>query len=147
MAEPWRALAERVATTLRPADGSVIDPAAVAEALGVRVEIRPMAASVHGANPGPHWILANRSLPEPERRFVIAHELAHALVKQGAVSVDRSVEERFADAFAEVLLVPAVDLENGDDAVTIATRLGIPPAVVAARAERLGRLLSRSRVA
>lgn len=108
MAEAALRLAEALANEVRPSGAPPVDPAIVASSLGVRVETRLMPASVLGATPSGARVVINEALDEPRRRFVLAHELAHVLVKRGrAQFADPRTEERFADAFADALLLPA----------------------------------------
>lgn len=100
-------LAEELADEVRPSGGAPVDPHLVASSLGVRVEPRLMPAAVLGATPSGARVVINEALDEPVRRFVLAHELAHVLVKRGrAKFADARTEERFADAFADALLLP-----------------------------------------
>lgn len=130
------ALAEETRVGLVPVDSEV-----VAARLGIRVEARRMAGSVLGATPSDSRIVINDALREPDRRFVLAHEIAHVLVKRGHAKFASSrVEELFADAFAAALLVPANSLAA--EAVDIdgeAQRLKVRPSVVAARVDALRR--------
>lgn len=140
MAEVALRLAEALADEVRPRGVTPVDPGIVASSLGVRVEARLMPASVLGATPSDARVVINEALDEPRRRFVLAHELAHVLVKRGrAKFVDARTEERFADAFAEALLVPARALADVVDIVDAAVLLGVAPSMVASRADRLGR--------
>lgn len=133
-------LAEALADEVRPLGALPVDPGSVASALGIRIEVRPMADGVLGATPSDVRIVINDGLDEPRRRFVLAHEMAHVLVKRGhATFASPRIEERFADAFAEALLVPATALGDTVDVDDAARELGVTSAIVTARAERLGR--------
>lgn len=133
-------LAEALADEVRPLGALPVDPITVASSLGIRIEARPMADGVLGATPSDARIVINDGLDEPRRRVVIAHEMAHVLVKRGrATFASPRIEERFADAFAEALLVPATALGDIVDVDHAARHLGVTPTIVAARAERLGR--------
>lgn len=139
-------LADALADELRPRSVPV-EPRALAASLGIRVERRPMAPAVLGAAPSSTRIVINDQLVPQHERFVIAHEFAHILVKGGRASFrDPVAEERFADAFAEALLVPSYTLGPVVYAEEVAERLGVDAAVVRARARRLGRIV-RARAA
>lgn len=133
-------LAEELAAEVRPLAALPVDPDSVASSLGIRIEARRMADGVLGATPSDARIVINDALDEPRRRFVLAHEMAHVLVKRGrATLASPRIEERFADAFAAALLVPAMALGDIVDIDNSARQLGVTPAIVAARAELLGR--------
>lgn len=141
MSEVALRLAEALADEVRPLGIIPVDSEAVASCLGIRVETRSMAESVLGATASEARIVINDSLDEPVRRFVLAHEIAHVLVKRGhATFANSRVEELFADAFAAALLVPAAAL--ADDVADIddsARRLMVRSSVVASRVAVLRR--------
>jgi Zn-dependent peptidase ImmA (M78 family) len=142
MAEALSAVAEVVAARLRP-PLIPVDPTTVASTLGVVVERRSMAPSVLGATPSHVRIVINQGLTHTLERFVVAHELAHVLVKRGLVSaLDQRAEEQFADTFAAALLVPAHVLGSVVDVEDVAGRLRVDSGVVRARAEQLGRAVT-----
>lgn len=142
MADHLAELAEALATDLRPSNLPV-DPALVAHRLGVDVQVRLMPLSVHGATPSALRVVVNEALSATAFRFTLAHELAHVLVKRGAVATRSAAdEERFADLFAASLLVPEYALPDVLNAEVAAAALRVDASVVRARAERFGRAVS-----
>jgi pyruvate/2-oxoglutarate dehydrogenase complex dihydrolipoamide dehydrogenase (E3) component len=139
MSDAALAVAEALADKLRPSDTVRVEPAVVASALGVRVELRSMHRSVLGATPSDSRVVINEGLEDTQRRFVLAHELAHVLVKRGVAPVDSRNEERFADTFAEALLVPNAALVAMVNVEETACRLGVESAIIEARLKRMRR--------
>lgn len=55
---------------------------------------------------GEQQILLRSGLPSERGRFVVAHEIAHALLENAPARIEPSQEEHFANAFAREILVP-----------------------------------------
>lgn len=101
--------------------------------LGVQVAERDLGPSLFGMTRGQRAVVISTRLSAPERRFTLAHELGHILVKRGLASwVQVTWEERFADAFARELLVPSALLGKHDpsDAEVLSRRLKAPMVAV-----------------
>jgi hypothetical protein len=90
--------------SLRTEDG-VPDPSSVARELGITVLTRSMTESLWGLTIDAETVWVNSGLHSADRRFAIAHEIAHVLVRRGkARPPGITAEEAFADAFADALL-------------------------------------------
>jgi ribosomal protein S18 acetylase RimI-like enzyme len=76
------------------------------EALGVRVSTTDLSPTLWGLTWNATDVTLRKQLPEPARRFALAHELAHVGAARGFVSEDRRGREWFADWFAREVLVP-----------------------------------------
>lgn len=136
MPEVALAVAEALADEVRSLGTVPVDPFAIASALGVTVELRAMPPSVLGAAPSAVRVVVNDSLEGPLQRFVVAHELAHVLVKRGhARFADPRCEERFADAFAEALLVPKAAVVDASGLKQQGSRFGVEPPMIQAGLE------------
>jgi hypothetical protein len=100
----------------------------MAQQLGLAVSERLLPHGVWGCSAGSRVLISSRLTPE-WRRFVLAHELGHALIRTGrAISPDTMVEW-WCDWFAIELLVPrAVDLDGDVD--SLGSHLEVSPLVV-----------------
>jgi hypothetical protein len=111
--------------------------------LGVRVAERDLGPSLFGMTRGPRAVVVSSRLSAPERRFTLAHELAHILVKRGAAPwVQATWEERFADAFSRELLIPSTFLAKygPNDAERLSRRLQAPLVAVLLQFASVGML-------
>jgi Zn-dependent peptidase ImmA (M78 family)/transcriptional regulator with XRE-family HTH domain len=114
--------AEDAAMALRQRLGLGIGPISnllqlIESELGVRVFERPLPSEISGAvayDPAHGgFIILNANHPIERRRLTAAHECGHPLLRKPGVTVlrvgdeDYDREERFCDAFARALLMPA----------------------------------------
>jgi hypothetical protein len=81
-----------------------------ADQLGVRVAARPLSPTLWGVTWGAHDVTVNSRLRDHERRFALAHELAHVGQARGLLVDDYRSGEWQADWFARELLLPLDDL-------------------------------------
>lgn len=118
-----------LARRMRDGRSDPVDIDDVLRQAGVVVRSRDLPSSLDGATLGPSDVVIRRSLGKKRRRFVLAHELGHVLVRRGLVPwvTDRS-EERFADEFALELLVGSTKLA---DIADLARRMKVEPRVAA----------------
>lgn len=133
--------ARRAAAPLRVALGTRADLEAVALRLGVRVRTQLISESIQGLTVSRDEIILHRGLTETERRYVLAHELGHVLVRRGRLTFrNRRAEECFADAFARELLLPAGDvLQRRDSTIpTLCRRYGVSRSVAALQMAEAG---------
>lgn len=133
--------ARRIAAPLRAAIGTRADPGAVASRLGVRVRTQALGNTLQGLTVSEDEVILQRGLAETQRRYVLAHELAHILVRRGKLSFrSRRAEECFADAFARELLLPAGDIRHGSKwrASALCKRYGVSQEVVALQMAEVG---------
>jgi hypothetical protein len=101
---PLQALVE----ALHDADETPVDLERVVQSLELTVEVRRMEPSVWGLTRSSSMVMVNRALPHTRRRFALAHEVGHVLVRRRLARVGGPVdEERFCDHFACELLAPA----------------------------------------
>jgi Zn-dependent peptidase ImmA (M78 family) len=109
-----------------------VDPWNVADRLTVRVVLSDLGASMWGVTLDKDCVVVSSRLSGAERRYALAHELAHVLGRRTAGLQDAGGwrEERFADAFAREMLLPGAEVR---DAARDARRLP-----VARLAERYG---------
>jgi hypothetical protein len=80
-----------------------------AQELGVSVRIGGLRSPLDGLTTSDHDVAIRRGLTKTHHQFVLAHELAHVLVRRGRCSVPARgawTEEAFADAFARELILP-----------------------------------------
>jgi IrrE N-terminal-like domain len=104
---------ERLVRRVRASSFGRIDVYVVADRLGVAVSKRTLSPPLKGLTISPDGIAVDRRLSRVATRFVVAHELAHVLVRRGNCAwVDPRSEELFADAFARELLVPSYELRQ-----------------------------------
>lgn len=98
-----------------------IDPDLIAQRLGITVHERRLHAPLEGLTSSASEVVVRRGLASERRRFVLCHEIAHALVRRGRVLTPRTqpwAEEMFADAFACEVLLPCAEAQQlGDMAV------------------------------
>lgn len=136
------------------------DLQAVCDYLRVRVEHIPMARDLHGVffklpNES-KAIRVNSSLPRTRQRFVLAHEIGHALLthsKPGELCVSLKADckgpnERACDLFAVNLLMPEIQVReicstlghpyNADKTRTIAEKFGVSHSAMRIRLQSLG---------
>jgi len=140
-------------------DGTIpVDPARIAQAMGIRVVDAYMDADVDGAirkDKGKSAsIYLNIDNAANRKRFTCAHEIAH-FVKHSAegdfefidyrdslASTGRLPDERYANAFAAALLMPEKHVrrlhEEGLDDQTMARRLGVSQEAMVNRLKNLG---------
>lgn len=123
-----------------------IDPAAIAERLGVLVVRKPLySRAVWGMHLyddalNEHIILINSSQPHLRQRFTLAHELGHAQFDKDTVveslqPTETAPEEKRANAFAGELLMPEAAVkkwapqrpwgEDPNDVARIALHFGV----------------------
>jgi hypothetical protein len=118
----WQKLAD--STAERVEREISCEPTELACRLGVEIDHRLLPQTLWGVTYGARHVVLNAALSVPRRRFALAHELAHVLVRTGDV-IGRSVEwdeEAFADEFARALL----RLAEGFDSVRPRTQDGRP---------------------
>jgi hypothetical protein len=95
----------------------------------VGVRERDLPLTLDGVTLGPSDIVVRRALGKKRRRFVLAHELGHVLVRRGlAPWVTERSEEKWADEFALELLVGSTKLAEVAD---VARRKKVEPRVAA----------------
>jgi IrrE N-terminal-like domain len=83
--------------------------------LGVHAVVADIVASGGCRQDGSERVVFVSRRDDPRRRrFTVAHEIAHLLLKdiRGSVRIGRAREERLCDIFAAHLLVPRSDLER-----------------------------------
>ena len=80
--------------------------------LGVKVTTAHLSPTLWGVAWGTDEIIVNSDLPSPERRFALAHELAHIGQARGFVSENHRNEEWLADWFSRELLLPIGQLDE-----------------------------------
>lgn len=112
-----------------------IDADLLAQRLGITVHERRLQAPLKGLTTSASEVVVRRGLLSELRRFVLCHEIAHALVRQGRVALPRRqpwAEEMFADAFACEVLLPCVEAQQlGDMAAVVAgSAYGVEPDLV-----------------
>jgi hypothetical protein len=125
----WLKRMPALADACRPPRRSAVDLDALARSLDVQVLHRSLGPRLRGETHDAKVVVLHRKLRGRERRFTLAHELGHILVRRGrAPWLARDDEERFADAFARELLVPSSMLRGCDvsDAVRLAARFSAP---------------------
>lgn len=118
-----------------------IDPQDVARQMGLRVRTCNLSGGVKGWTTSADEVVLQSRLGGTERRYVLAHEIGHVLVRRGALSFRcRRTEECFADAFARELLLPAVHVGSAAEGHTaqLCRRYGVPGFVVALQMARIG---------
>jgi IrrE N-terminal-like domain len=97
--------ARRLTRLVSRARGRAATVDAVADGLGIVVSERALSAVVLGATVSSDRIVIGRDLNPAVRRFVLAHEIGHALVARGETPwVEPVAEEDFCDGFAIELL-------------------------------------------
>lgn len=95
----------------------------------VRLVEADQPSGVDGLTVSAHTVVINGGLDPRQRRFVLAHEFAHILVRRGlAPWVRQPYEELFADEFATALLVPPDTADSSPD--VLASAYGVARAVV-----------------
>lgn len=97
-----------LAASWRAAGTGRVDLAEVGNRAGVRVLLSDLGPSMWGVTLAADSVVINRCLGALERRFALAHELAHVLRLRAGRCLPEPAwrEERFADAFARELLLP-----------------------------------------
>lgn len=103
------------ATAVRRGETGAVDIDECASTLGVHVRTRALRSPLLGLTSSADHVALRPGLTVNERRFVLAHELAHILIRRGQCSVPgrgRWIEEAFADSFARELLLPCADLRR-----------------------------------
>jgi hypothetical protein len=91
-------------------------------------------------------VAVSTRLSEAERRYALAHELAHVLARRapGQRDVGGWREERFADTFARELLMPKADVRQAAGAdgrvpsAVLADRYGVDEGTVLLQAAAVG---------
>lgn len=102
-----------VAACVRSCVEGPVDVDLIARSLGVTARRRLLPRPLDGLTIDKETVAVDRRLTEPRRRFVLAHELAHVLVRRGQCTwVNHAAEERFADGFSRELLVPFAELRR-----------------------------------
>lgn len=107
----------------------------VAAQLGVRVRTVELPPDIYGCTAGGVILLSEGLAPE-WRRFILAHELGHALIQSNAVSVDAIEEEWWCDWFAIELVMPRASATEGD-INEVAHAYGVSPLVTLAQRLRV----------
>jgi Zn-dependent peptidase ImmA (M78 family) len=136
-----------------------IDPAEVAQTLGLRVVTADLDSDVMGAlikRPGEQpTIMINQADPDNRQRFTCAHELGHWVRRSGEPeefatidlrseesSTGKDPEEVFANEFAACLLIPAEELRIakllGRSGRLLAVYFGVSQDAMAYRLANLG---------
>lgn len=130
-----------------------VDPVAIAEKMGLKVESYPLGTGHHMGELEGKTIRYRRDIPLPVQRIVIAHELGHYALGHGQAFYDSdenfdvlSLEEkeREANAFAIGLLVPGpavkylVDQKGITDPEVLKQKLIVPSTAVAVQMRALG---------
>jgi Zn-dependent peptidase ImmA (M78 family)/DNA-binding XRE family transcriptional regulator len=125
--EPLEQQAEDAALSLRQrlgiGLGPVSDLTAIMESdLGLRVFERPLPSNVGGAvifdDRHGGFVLLNSNHPPQRRRLTASHEICHPLLRKSGLTVlfaDDHFDERedkFCDAFARAMLMPAVSVRR-----------------------------------
>lgn len=125
--EPLEQQAEDAALSVRQrlgiGFGPISDLTAIMESdLGLRVFERPIPSKVGGAvvfdEGHGGFVLLNSNHPPPRRRLTAAHEICHLLLRKSGLAVlfeDDQFDERedkFCDAFARAMLMPAVSVRR-----------------------------------
>jgi Zn-dependent peptidase ImmA (M78 family) len=141
-------------------DGTVpVDPAWIAQSMGIRVVDAYMDADVDGAirregKEKPAFIYLNAHNATTRKRFTCAHEIAHYVkhsedgeyefidYRDALASTGQISDERYANAFAAALLMPAKHVrrlrDEGLDEWSMARRLGVSEAAMVNRLKNLG---------
>jgi Zn-dependent peptidase ImmA (M78 family) len=141
-------------------DGTIpVDPARIAQSMGLRVIDAYMDADVDGAIRGdgkgkPATIYLNAHNAATRKRFTCAHEIAHYVkhAEEGEfefidyrdilASTGQIPDERYANAFAAALLMPEKHIRrlhaDGLDEYIMARRLGVSEAAMVNRLKNLG---------
>jgi Zn-dependent peptidase ImmA (M78 family) len=136
-----------------------VDPARIAQALGVRVVDAFLDPDVSGAierrggkEPS---IYLNVSDPANRKRFTCAHEIGHFIkrsdetgefeyidYRDSLASTGQVAEERYANSFAAALLMPERHVrrfhDQGRDATEMARRFGVSKDAMVNRLKNLG---------
>lgn len=107
--ERWLHEARRVLHT-HPGDVRPVAVEQAAAALGVQIVTAPLSPTLWGLSWGAERVLVNSDLAVPERRFALAHELAHVGQARGFLADDHRGGEQIADWFAQELLLPLHEL-------------------------------------
>jgi Zn-dependent peptidase ImmA (M78 family) len=119
---------ERVARSCRAGALGELDPRWVADRLRVRVVVSDLGTSMWGVTLDRDCVAVSSRLSGVERRYAVAHELAHVLGLRAARRQGTGGwrEERFADAFARELLLPREDVRAAaaDGSVPVAALAG-----------------------
>jgi Zn-dependent peptidase ImmA (M78 family) len=113
---------------------------AVANCLGVSVRLERLDHPLLGLTVSEHEVVIHKGLRPAPRRFVVAHEIGHVLVRRGVLPNGHRDEERIADAFARELLVPAASLGPDVNITSFAQSRGVEPVVVVAQLATAGHL-------
>lgn len=94
----WQAAGARVPVEL----------AGLTRRLGMTLLLRPAPAGVRGVllRATPPIIMVNSTLSLASQRYALAHEIAHALIDRGALTVRAHRQERICQLFAAALLMP-----------------------------------------
>lgn len=113
--------AREARAVLHPEPGPFMDLAAAAEAVGVLLVRRDLATDkidAIGTWPEGHrpMFLLNSTAPADRQRFTLAHELGHAVMHQ----VPTENQETEADQFASELLMPAREIRDELNHLTLA---------------------------
>lgn len=135
-----------------------VDPARVADSLGIKVVEAYLDADVSGAiqrEAGEQAVIFVSAADHPNRqRFTCAHEIGHFIKRSGeaevfgyidyrdeAASMGVDAEERYANAFAAALLMPEREVERlhelGLDEDELAKRFGVSQAAIVNRLKNL----------
>ena len=140
-------------------DGTIpVDPARIAQSMGIRVVDAYLDADVDGAirkNKGKAAsIYLNTENAPTRKRFTCAHEIAHFVkhaeagefefidYRDSLASTGKVSDERYANAFAAALLMPAKHVrrlhDEGLDERSMARRLGVSEQAMVNRLKNLG---------
>lgn len=85
-----------------------VDVDSIAEELGVSVHSKRLSSNFWGLTISAEKVVLNSELSARRRRFTLAHEIGHVLVRKNLCPwVNIRSEELFADKFARELLIPA----------------------------------------
>lgn len=103
--------ARQLTAALRP--GIPVALARVLRHLGLRLQRAALPAGVRGyLVPEADLLRVSARLPAWEQRFVIAHEIGHALARRGALPARPHRRERVCQLFAASLLMPPEALQQ-----------------------------------
>lgn len=135
-----RGLADLTAQ-LRIPSASPVDLERIGDDLGITVTTAKLRGGLWGATLGTDKVVVAASLRPPQRRFALAHELGHVLLRRRRCFLDTAVpEEWFCDMFAAELLASRALFTFGHQrpGAWWARTLAVEPAVVAAQQASAG---------
>ncbi len=105
-----------------------------------------IAAYMHPLGDPIRWFFVNAQIQAGDRlRFSLAHELAHAVLHEGALTPDTRIAETESNRFAGALLLPADELRRDlprgrvrlEDLIELKRRWGVSAQTIAMRARQI----------